>query len=660
MNLDPSTLLTWSEPREIPRLNKTVRNAEPTDAFRALWRDNQAELKQRGIGWSEWPKGSGKWQVSWWQDVSQTVLEQRQASAELSRAATSSFEPPCPAGLGFYPFQKAGIDFMRQRPATLLADDMGIGKTIQAIGVINCEPSIERVLVVTKASLKENWKREMKKWLVRPMEIGIATGQYWPSHANVICINYDVLGKWPNKLRAKEWDLVILDESAAIKNREAKRTIAIVGRKGRKTKGETDIPPIPAKRRLCLSGTPIENRPEELWTTLYFLDPARWGSFYGYAKRYCGMVSNGYGVDCSGATNLDELQRILRETLMIRRRKADVLTELPPKTRVVVELDTDGLEDAIADEERCFERHRNDLEQAQAKIELARASESDEEFKTAVKGLASATVAFTEMARVRHNTAVSKLPQVIAAIREDMEETGRKMILFGHHRDVLHPLAEAFPGSVLITGETPPELRQGICDRFQTDPNCGPFIGSIRACGEGLTLTAARLVIFIEQDWCPGKVSQAEDRAHRIGQKDNVLVKHYVLPGTIDARMIQTIVAKQEVIDKALDDDPGEWATEPAFVPKHEPIGKRKEIAEEALLITEAQRCAIHTGLQRLAGMCDGAQVLDGAGFNKIDAMIGHQLAELPNLTMRQAALGRRIARKYSKQLGQIAVNQMG
>lgn len=641
-----------------PRL---LAKAEASETFWVLWRAEQAALKAAGISLGK-DERSGQWQVCWWRKLDQGEAERRAASADLSRAASSDFEPPCPEGLRFYPFQKAGIDFMRRRPATLLADDMGIGKTIQAIGLINATPEIKRVLVVTKASLKENWRREMRKWLVRPMEIGIATGQHWPSHAAGVIINYDVLSKWPKKLHpAAPWDLVILDESAAIKNREAKRTLAVIGRPAQLTKGLKVIAPIPAARRLCLSGTPIENRPEELWTTLYFLEPAAWGSFWAYAKRYCGMVNNGYGIDTSGASNLEELQRRLRETVMIRRRKAEVLTELPPKTRVVVEMDTAGLEDVIEDEGRTMDKFRSDLEEAQAQIELARAGESDEDFKAAVKRLASSTIAFTEMARVRHQTAVRKVPALIERLKEDIEELGHaKLLCFGHHRDVLHPLAAAFPRSVLITGETPPEERQGICDRFQTDPNVGPFFGSIRACGEGLTLTAAKLVIFAEEDWVPGKMSQAEDRAHRIGQKDNVLVKHYVLPGTIDARMIQTIVAKQEVIDRALDQDPGEWASEPVFVPKHEPVGRRKEIHEEALLITQPQAEAIRAALGQLAGMCDGAYALDKAGFNKIDTMIGHELARLPALTMRQAALGRRICRKYVRQLGETAVKAMG
>jgi len=677
------TLLEWSAPKEVqtkfgPRL---LRKAAPTEAFWIAWRNEQSQLKEQGISLGK--TQAGVWEVCFWGKLDNAEQERRQESAELSRAAASDFEPPCPEGLRFYPFQKAGIAFLcqhfrlalsnthnqtknhtnrlaRGQSGVLIADEPGLGKTIQAIGFINCDPEIRRVLVVTKASLKENWKREMRKWLVRPMELGIATGQHWPSHANGVIINYDVLGKHLKKLHAQTWDLVILDESAAIKNREAKRTVAIVGRRASPKRGLEAIPPLPATRRVCLSGTPIENRPEELWTTLYFLDPGTWGSFWSYARRYCGMVNNGYGVDTSGASNLEELQRRLRETVMIRRRKSEVLTELPPKTRVVVEIEAEDIADIVAEERRILAKYNEDLEAAQAKLELARASESDAEFKAAVKALASSTVAFDQMARVRHNTAVAKVPSVIEALREDVEEVGNKILVFAHHKDVIEPLARAFPRSLTITGETPAEDRQGICDIFQRDLQAGPFFGSIRACGEGLTLTAARLVVFAEEDWVPGKVSQAEDRAHRIGQKDNVLVKHYVLPGTIDAHMIQTIIEKQEVIDKALDADPGEWASEPVFVPRHEPLGKRKDIQEEALLITAEQMAAIRAALSTLAGLCDGAHQVDGQGFNKIDARIGKELAWAPMLTPRQAALGRRICRKYVRQLGAELVKGMG
>lgn len=662
LNLESVT--QWGEPKEVqtkygPRI---LRKATPDETFWTFWRQHQGELKAAGISVTK-DLRSGQWGVCWWSKVGQDVEAERAATTEASRASTSDFEPPKPEGLNYYPFQKAGIAFINSKPGVLLADDMGIGKTIQAIGVINVHRAeINRVLVVTKASLKENWRRELCKWLCVPMTIGIATGQYWPRDCDVVIINYDVLSKHMTSLRKKEWDLVVLDESAAIKNREAKRTKAVVGYKPSQKKqaeGATVISPIPAKRRLCLSGTPIENRPEELWTSLFYLDPQRWPSFWSYAKRYCAAKDTGWGMDTSGASNLDELQRILRSTIMIRRKKSEVLTELPAKTRQVIELDSEGLEDVIEADKACFGRCQNELEEAQAQIELAKASDSEEEFKEAVQRLTGANFAFTEMARVRHETAVSKVPQMIEAIKEDLEECS-KIIVFGHHHDVLGPIHAAFPGSVMITGQTPPEDRQAICDVFQTNPACRVFVGSIRACGEGLTLTAANLVVFAEQDWTPGKVSQAEDRAHRIGQRDNVLVKHYVLPGTIDAKMIKTVVEKQGVIDQVMDKDPGDWAEAPILVPKHEPlVGKKKEIAEEALLITARQIELIHAGLQSLAGMCDGARQIDGHGFNKIDTHIGKALAQQGGLSPKQAALGRRLCRKYQKQLGRELVNEM-
>lgn len=660
MNLE--ALTTWTEPREVqtkygPRI---LRKATPDETFWRLWAQRKDELKGLGLSVSK-DLNSGAFQVCWWSKLGENESQRRAANLEASRSATTAFDPPKPPGLNYYPFQRAGIEFSLDKDGVLIADEMGLGKTVQALGIINCNESIKRVLIVTKASLKVNWRRECERWLVRSFTIGIAEGQYWPKQAEIVIINYDILGKHFRSLHPEiPWDLVILDESANIKNRNTKRAKNIIGYRPslkRQAEGERVIPSIPAKRRVALSGTPIENRPEELWTTLNYLAPDKWGNFYGYAKRYCGMTNNGWGVDTSGATNLDELQRILRSTLMIRRLKADVLKELPPKTRVVIEMDSEGMEDVIEEDQECYRRHEEILEAAQAQLELARASDDAEAFKQAVREMQGANFAFTEMARVRHQTARAKVPAMIDALKGDLEEV-TKVIVFGHHRDVLEPIAAAFP-SVMITGETPPDQRQAICDQFQTDPSIRVFIGSIRACGEGLTLTAAKLVCFAEQDWTPGKVSQAEDRAHRIGQKDNVLVKHYVLPGTIDAKMIKTVVQKQEVIDRALDDDPGEYVNEPAFAP-YKPLGKRKEIAEEALLITTDQVEAIHRGLQMLAGMCDGAFKMDGCGFNKIDARIGHALAESPFLTQKQAALGRRLCWKYKRQLGEQTLLAMG
>lgn len=668
--LDISTLLPWSNPREVPHLRKTVRNAEPTDVFRALWRQNEAELRAAGVGWSEWPRGSGKWQVSWWQALDSQELERREASARLSRAAASDFDAPHPPGLEFYPFQRAGIEYALSRSGCLIGDDCGLGKTVQAIGVINCDTTIQRVLLVTKASLKNNWRREAARWLTRPMRIGIATGSNFPDR-QIVVINYDLLWRYRIAIRGIQWDLVVLDECQTICNPDTQRARAIIGYRPSKKSGEQELVPIMARRRLALSGTPFENRVSDLWPILFFLDPEAWRSKWGFYKRYCGARQTQFAKwnpekcekevktvwDTSGASNLEELNIMLRSRYMVRRLKKDVLSELPAKTRCIVELDSDQ---DVSAEAAIMDSHISALEEVEAGIELARAEEDSETFKARVRAMrAKQAVAFEALARARQESAVKKIPAAISVLQDEIESAGVKILVGAHHLQVLHELHAAFPGSVLVTGETPSDQRQAICDQFQSDPNCGPFFGSIRACGEGLNLFAAKIVWLFEIDWVPSKMVQFEDRAHRIGQRDAVLVKYGVVPGSIDARMLPVAIAKQEIIDSCLDSDLPDAMFEPIAAPDHEPLAKRREIAEEALLITSQQQAAIHAGLRALAGVCDGAQVIDGHGFNKIDALIGHELAALESLTPRQAALGRRLCRKYVKQLGTDLIGRM-
>lgn len=657
--------LEWTAPKEVQtkRGPRIVLNAEPNEAFYNAWRNENQMLRDLGLSLSRdlYKDPSGNtWRVTWWQELDPAVLAQRNNNLTMSRAASSDFDPPRPPGLNYYPFQRAGIQFCLDKPGALIGDDMGLGKTIQCIGLINCDETIQRVLIVTKASLKDNWKAELEKWLVRPMNVEIAKGQYWPKHANCVVINYDILSKHYHALRAQQWDLCALDEAQNIRNWRTVRAKNIIGYKPSKKKleqGETPMDRLPARRRLALSGTPIENHIEDLWSTLNFLDPDKWGSFYGYAKKYCGATSNGYGMETTGASALDKLQTILRSTLMIRRLKSQVLTELPPKTRSVVSMSTEGLEHVIAAEQEAYEQYEEEIEDAQVQIELARADDNPDAFRETIKRLQGARFAFTEIARIRHETAVAKVPRMIEMLKEEMEDCS-KVLFFAHHGDVIGPIAAEFPGSVTITGSTPAGDRQGICNRFQQDPACRNFFGSIRACGEGLNLQAANLVIFGEEDWVPSKISQCEDRAHRIGSKGNVLVKHYILPGTIDSKMIKTWLTKQEVIEQALDIEPTA-AAEPVVAP-YQPVGKRKELLDEGLLITSSQRAAILYCLQTLSQMCDGARSIDGMGFSKIDVRIGKDLAMRGYLTPGQAAMGRRICRKYVRQLGREAVEAMG
>lgn len=515
------------------------------------------------------------------------VGAEREQKRQESMALDANVEIPAPPGLKYMPFQKAGIAAMHRRESVLLSDSPGLGKTIQAIGVFNLNHEIKNVLVICPASVKINWEREFQKWATRPVKTGIAVGQEWPEGADVVIINYDIVQKHYARLRATMWDLIVVDEIHYCKNPKAIRTKHIFGwtppKRGKETeKAKEPIPPIPAKIRLGMTGTPIVNRPQELYGLLSWLNPVEWpaNKFFGFAKRYCDakQVKIGrdkWAWDFTGASNLEELHHKLRSTLMIRRLKENVLTELPDKIRQVIEMPVNGAAKLIKAEWDDFEDRFREGRLLELEMEEAKARGDKEAYHEAVEALSKAAgVAFEEMSEKRRQVALAKAPALIAHLQDCVESSG-KVIFFAHHRDLIAQVVAAFPGPevVSITGDTPMSARQWAIDRFQTDPGVKLFVGSITACAEGITLTASSHVVFGELDWRPGKNQQAEDRAHRIGQKNAVLVQHCVLQGSLDATIAKIAVAKQEIIDTALDGDLIEWQ-EP-LIP--EPMRKTNE-----------------------------------------------------------------------------------
>jgi len=586
--------------------------------------------------------------------------EKKQASRVLSRASDADVVIPVPAGLQYLPYQKAGIAYAMQRPSTLIADEMGLGKTIQAIGVINADDTVQRVLIVCPASLKINWQREFTRWSVRSYSIGIANGGKFPETDVVIC-NYDILTKNLEAIQAVQWDVLIADECHYAKNKKAQRSKALYA--------------IQAKRRLFLTGTPIVNRPAELFPIVNALDSKTFGNFMKYALRYCDATKNRFGWDFSGSSNLEELQDKLRTTIMVRRLKRDVLTELPAKRRQVIEFPANGCAAVIRAEMDAAAHFEDMIAELRARVALADAADDEEGYRAAIEELRAGTrAAFTEISRLRHETAVAKIPYVIEHVRECVESSG-KVIVFAHHLDVINALVEAFgTESVCLQGSTPQRERQAAVDRFQNDPSVKVFVGSITAAGVGITLTAASHVVFAELDWVPGNVTQAEDRAHRIGQANSVLIQHLVLEGSLDATMARTIVAKQEAIDGALNNQynveeledaalreirsaaadaeaEAKWNAEhPKPERKERKPRQKKQRAVE--VFTETQIAAMNTALMTLAGMCDGAETRDNVGFNKFDAFVGRSLAMGGIHTSGQAELAKSILKKYHRQIG--------
>jgi SNF2 family DNA or RNA helicase len=472
----------------------------------------------------------------------------KRTAVEMSHAKDSSIVIPVPDGLSYLPFQRAGIEYASQRALTLIADEMGLGKTVQAIGAVNADPNISHVLIVCPASLKHNWRREWQKWDVKGLEVQIVDGvKEVMFDGDVVIINYDILAAHATELKKRDgWHAMILDECHYLKNRRTDRTLEVFG--GIKRNADREIiaryNPIPAEKKLLLSGTPIVNKPKELWPLLQTLDPMGLGAssnWYNYAKRYCQMRSweqpdprkPGQTMTMywwEGADNLEELQELMRARFMVRRLKKDVLTELPAKRRQVIVLEPG---------------------KALAKL-VARESQAYKDYEPN-SFLGKPQPAIGEISTTRKRIALAKVKFAVEHIKELLHETP-KVVAFVHHHEVADALFQAFGESaVLVDGRVSLDNRQKAVDRFQTEAGCTVFIGGIQAAGVGLTLTAASVVVFVELDWVPGSISQAEDRCHRIGQKESVLVQHLILEGSIDEKVVGVLIQKQEVIDKALD-----------------------------------------------------------------------------------------------------------
>jgi len=451
------------------------------------------------------------------------IKNKKQRAIEQSKELDANINIPGPEGVDYMPFQKAGIKYCATKRNALIADEMGLGKTIQAIGLMNLHQS-KKVLIISPASVKYNWENEINKWLSYDASIQVLEGKSTFENKNITIINYDILKNFHAIFCDMEWDMLIVDEAHMIKNHKAQRSRFILGDYDKHEK-QWHVKPIQAFKKYFLTGTPIVNKPVELYPIISALGFKI--KFWDYAHRYCNAQKNRYGWDLSGASNLNELQENLRSQIMVRRLKKDVLMELPEKIRQAI---------VINPENKIIEQEKKHFE----KIRLNEMSWSE---------------TIGEISKLRHKTALKKVPYIIEHIKQSLENVN-KIVVFAHHKDVIQKISEAFaPHQCLtITGDTAQEDRPNIVEKFQNDDNVRIIIGNIQAAGTGITLTAANTVIFAELDWVPGNMTQAEDRCHRIGQKDSVLVQHIIFKNSIDAKLSEILKHKQKIIEKALDE----------------------------------------------------------------------------------------------------------
>jgi hypothetical protein len=449
-------------------------------------------------------------------------IREQHAHAEglvrLSAATNASVDVP---GLGgeLKPFQRAGIQYLLQQRRSFLADEQGLGKTIEALATLQADGAFPAV-VVCPASLKLNWMRELARWLPgRSAQMLDGTRGPVPA-AEVTVVNYDIVAGRLDALTELEPRAVILDESHYCKSPRAKRTqatqqlCAAVPRDG---------------LVLALTGTPLLNRPPELISQLRIL--GRLGDFGSGAQ---------FGERFRGPDAHQRLHWHLRARCFVRRLKADVLPQLPAKTRGVVPITLDNEPEYRLAEEDVVAWLRSqplDLRVLDAKVAAALRAER-----------------LVRLNALKLLAARGKLHAALNWIH-DFLSSGEPLVVFARHREIQHAVMERFPEALHVLGKDSQRARDHAVGEFQASAaDCNRLIVcSIEVAGQGITLTRASNVAFLELDWTPAKHDQAEDRCHRIGQQDAVNATYLLAADTIDETIATLLERKRAVIAAVTD-----------------------------------------------------------------------------------------------------------
>ncbi|KAK6484951.1 SWI/SNF-related matrix-associated actin-dependent regulator of chromatin subfamily A-like protein 1 [Huso huso] len=439
---------------------------------------------------------------------------------EIPEADLSNINPMLENGLMH--FQREGVNFAVSREGRLLlADDMGLGKTVQAICIAAYYRKEWPLLVVTPSSVRFTWAEAFQRWLpsVKADSINvIVKGKDNLTSGIINIISYDLLSKMDKQLLGTSFKVLIMDESHFLKNTKTARCKAA-------------MPLLKvAKRVILLSGTPAMSRPAELYSQIAAVQPSFFPRFHDFGVRYCDAKQMPWGWDYSGSSNLSELRLLLEESLMLRRLKSEVLSQLPAKQRKVVTVAPDGIN-------------------AKTKAALAAAAND------MAKGHRNKQQEKEALLVFYNQTAEAKVRAIMEYIMDLLESGKEKFLVFAHHKLVLDritkELGEKGMSYIRIDGSTPSADRQALCQQFQFSEKSCVAVLSITAANMGLTLCSADLVVFAELFWNPGVLIQAEDRVHRIGQTCSVNIHYLVAKGTADDYLWPMIQEKMNVLEQA-------------------------------------------------------------------------------------------------------------
>ena len=440
-----------------------------------------------------------------------------------------------------YDYQKEGIAYALEKKRCIMGDEQGLGKTIEAIGVLTATKAFP-ALVICPASLKINWQREMRKFggltAVILDDSNRSTWQrFWEIKkqdgspcAEVFIVNYESLRKFfvtkvrrEGRFTLKSVDFderinlfrtVIIDESHKCKTSSTQQSKFVQGI----AMGKEYI--------LELTGTPVVNNNVDLVQQLNIMN--RLGDFGGYTKfmgRYCAGEHK--------SSHLKELNYLLRKNCFVRRLKKDVLTQLPDKTRSYLVTDIDNMKE--------YREAERDIIKYLVKYQDA----DDEKIQRTIRG-----AIMVKMGLLKQISARGKVKGAIDIIHNTIDgENGQKLIVFCFLKEVVMALRQEFKGCVTVTGDDSHQQKQDAVDRFQTDEKCRLIILNYKSGGVGLTLTAASNVLFVEFPWTAADCTQAEDRAHRNGQKNAVNCVYLLGKETIDEYMYDLIQTKKTISD---------------------------------------------------------------------------------------------------------------
>lgn len=456
-----------------------------------------------------------------------------------------------------WPYQRVGVRrLIAMDGRAMLADQPGLGKTIQVIAYLAMNPTIRPAIIICPAIAKHHWKRTADKWLPNDTNV-VLSGRtsYDLTNGTIFIINYDILANkeidyhgtfcfarypdiepikspkhginsieipysgWIDYLCDLNAPFLAIDEFQKVSNRKSQRTNAII-RLAKKPKYLIEI-----------SGTPSENRPSELYHPVSWLAPHLFPNKRTYQIRYCGPKNTGFGTSFTGASNIAELHKILVDNIMIRRTKKEIMEDLPSKIRSIVPLDIINRE------------------------EYDTADYAFGEWIKKTKGDNTKYIHhFAKLEALKQLAIKGKIKQVLDWV-SDYLEGGEKLVVFAQHKNTVNVLMRKFGQiAVKVDGSVLAKQRSIAEEQFQTNKKIRLFIGNIEAAGVSLTLTAANAVAMIEMPNTPAKLEQCEDRVYgRINDCHGATIYFLVAVNTIEEDLAELLDKKSKVLTRMFD-----------------------------------------------------------------------------------------------------------